>query len=573
MDTEKNTHIGFNSVPIRIGEWTFHPDVFKLIRVGQEVKLEPRSAQLLMYLAQNSGKTCSRELLIENAWPNMVVGDEALTSAINKLRKAFKDNSHNPKLIETIPKAGYRLIAPVEFLSNDKNSAETVPNTNSILKNNHQTSWMGIISIALLAMVASIFWVLFNQGNKEPALVVAQVPIADKPSIAVLPFENISKDTDQEYFVDGITEDIITDLSRISNLRVLARNTTFRYKGQPLDLLQIAKDLNVNHVLEGSVRKSGKQLRISARLINTENGQNVWAERYDRTLDGIFEVQDNVTRNIVSALSIHLSDQEKKAYEIPTTNSFEAYDLFLKGRNQLNQRTKESNRQAKDYFLQAIALDPNFARAYGSMAVLLTRSFTASFSDEDPQKIKDKALFYALKAVELNDKSQNTYWALGFTHLYRKEIPQAEQAVTKALKIAPNYADGLALLALIKNHIGEAETSIKLINKAMLLNPDYTWDYLYNLGWGYYTLKQYDQAGAYLSEALERNENTRVARLLLAANYIALGLKEDAQWEIEELLMQSPSYSISKVANDRPILNKEYMDSYLSHLRQAGLPE
>ncbi len=335
MDTEENSDFRLNSLPVSIGEWTFYPDLFKLVRPNQEVKLEPRSAQLLMYLVRNPGKTCSRESLIDNAWPGMVVGDEVLTSAINKLRKAFEDRSNDPHYIETIPKAGYRLIAQVEVI---KTSAQQKPVDKTLKK---PVYWsMGVIILLLCALMLLFLWIptdSINQKSQDTDLINLPKSI---PVIAVLPFENLSTDQDQGYFADGITEDIITDLSTFNEIRVLAGTTTFKFRGQTKDLTQQINELGISHVLEGSVRKSGKQLRISARLINTRNGQNIWAERFDRTLEDIFEVQDNVTRNIVNALSIHLSDQEKKVYEMPTTSSFEAYDLYLKGRNQSNQRTK-----------------------------------------------------------------------------------------------------------------------------------------------------------------------------------------------------------------------------------------
>ena len=557
--------------PILIGEWTFYPDLYQLFRDNEVVRLEPRTAQLLHFLAQSPGKPLSRENLIELAWPGMIVGDEALTSAINKLRKALGDDSQEPKYIETIPKKGYRLIAKTT-VSNDKKDRKT--DNQPVININHlsKTLWITISLLILLLVLAPFFLSKLYEDNKEkdvPNLVEYK---QDIPVIAVLPFDNLSQDETQEYFADGITEDIITDLTRFGGIRVLARNTTFRFRGQKVNYQQLVDNLNISHVVEGSVRKSGDQLRISARLIYAANGQNIWAERYDKTLKDVFSVQDDVTRNIVNALSVHLNDKDKQVFERPTTSNFEAYDLYLKGRQKLSERTSESDQMAMEFYQAAIKLDPSFARAYGAIAVLLIRSANSGYT-ENPKDIKDKALFYAQKAVGLDDQSQNTLWALSFTRLYRKEINEAETAVSQALNIAPNYADGLALLALIKNYLGEGQEAINLINRAKELNPGYSWDYLFNLGVGYYNLENYEKAIEQLSQALERNDNARPPRLFLAASYIGQGLQEDAEWEIEQLLTQFPHYSITFLVNEAPFSNSVLLDRYISQLRQAGLPE
>lgn len=202
----------------------------------------------------------------------------------------------------------------------------------------------------------------------------------------------------------------------------------------------------------------------------------------------------------------------------------------------------------------------------------MSRFSTAGYS-ESPEETKKQALELALKAVKLDSKSQHTYWALGFTYLYLHEFEMAAEAVRAAMVIAPNYADGLGLLALIKNRMGLAEESIKLIDKAILLNPYYSWDYLYNLGFAHYTLENYEKAAEFPQEALERNENARPARLLLAASYVGLNRLDDAEWEIEEILSQNPMMSISFLVKGLFFSNEDRMNIYVAHLRKAGLPE
>ena len=279
-----------------------------------------------------------------------------------------------------------------------------------------------------------------------------------------------------------------------------------------------------------------------------------------------------MTQSIVSSLSIELTAQDKEVLAQPTTHSFSAYDLFLQGQSLTNERTREANLQAQASYKKAIEIDSEYARAYGALAVTLVR-FSSSGYDDSPEETKKQALELALKAVKLDSKSQHIYWALGFTYLYHHKYEMAAESVRTALAIAPSYADGLGLLALINNHLGQAEEAIKLVEKAMLLNPYYSWDYLYNLGWANYTLENYEKASEFLRQALERNGNARPARLLLAASYVGLNKLDDAEWEIEEILSRNPTTSITFLTREIPFANEDKMNIYVTHLRQAGLPE
>lgn len=431
--------------------------------------------------------------------------------------------------------------------------------------------WRLIGSVSLVALiVAGIFYWVYLDGPSEYTR--SSDSLRDKPTIAVLPFANMSGDPDQEYFADGITDDIITDLTRFESIRVLAGSTTFKLRGQKIDYRQLVDELKISHVLEGSVRRSGDKIRISARLISARDSESVWAERYDKPLKDIFNVQDDVSRNIADALSVQLTEHDKLAFERPTTSSFEAYDLYLQGRRLLDQRTTETNQMALELYEGAIELDPNFARAYGAIAVALIRNATGAHKDNLDQA-RDKALFYARKAVELGKRSQNTYWALGFTHLFRREFEAAETAVSESLRIAPNYADGMALMALLKNYLEKPREAIDLIERAMLLNPGYTWDYPYNLGYAYYLLEDYPRAIEYLTSALERNLNARPPRLLLIASYMEIGATDDAEWEMDQMLTQYPDYTVGLLLEGAPMRDTPRTNRLIDQLRQAGLPD
>ena len=382
----------------------------------------------------------------------------------------------------------------------------------------------------------------------------------------------MSDDPEQEYFVDGISQDIITDFSRLSNLAVIAWNTSASYKGEDIQAQQVGKDLGVAYVLDGSVRKSGDRVRITAQLLDTKTGNNVWAERYDRRLTEIFALQDEVTKKIVNALAIRLSAAEKEKLGNSSTNNIEAYDVFLRGHQYSMQRTKEGSELARDAYRHAIELDPTYARAYGALAVELTRGFRNAWIDISLEETRIRALELAQKAVALDRSSPQVYWALGYVYLHRGQYDEAAVAARQAVALAPNYADGYALLAFNNNYQGRAEDAVRYIKKAMALNPYYTYQYPWNLGRAYYTLSRYSEAVEALQEALEHNENAQYPRLFLAASYVRLGRQDDAEWEIEQIETLNPGATLTHLANTFPIQDQDQMDAFLEDLRKAGLP-
>jgi adenylate cyclase len=432
-----------------------------------------------------------------------------------------------------------------------------------------------VMVIAVLVAVAGmLLWLQPWQQKVESASDEPVVTtLLERPSIAILPFDNMSGDPEQEYFVDGITEDIITGFSRLSNLTVIAWNTSASYKGENVQAQQVGKDLGVAYVLDGSVRKSGDRVRITAQLLGTKNGNNIWAERYDRRLTEIFALQDEVTKKIVNALAIRLSAAEKEKLGHSSTNNIEAYDVFLRGQQYSMQRTKEGNELARDAYRQAIELDPIYARAYGALAVVLTNDFRNDWTELTLEEARARALELAQKAVAFDRSSPQAYWALGYVYLFRKQYDEAAEAAKQAVALSPNYADGYGLLAFINNFQGHAEDAIRYIRKAMALNPYYTYEYPWNLGRAYYMLGRYPEAIEALQDAIEHNEGVLYPRLFLAASYVRLGQQDDAEWEIEQVEITNPDTTLTHLANTFPIKNEDEMNTFLEDLRKAGLPE
>ncbi|MFA9419018.1 MAG: adenylate/guanylate cyclase domain-containing protein [Gammaproteobacteria bacterium] len=465
---------------------------------------------------------------------------------------------------------------PVKVFSVKLKSGETVspPQSRSQIRL-HQNfrKQYGLVIVVLIIIGVSIY-LAYKGGQQEYPTSMDQMslPIPDKPSIAVLPFANNSNDPDQEYLSDGISGDIITDLSKIKGLTVIARNSSFNFRDKTTTVQEIGKNLGVNYILGGSVQKSGNRLRVTAQLVDAKTGHQLWAERFDHGLTDIFLLQDEITREIISALSIRLSVDEQKHLGGNVPTSFEAYDLFLRGQQVSVDFSEEAIAQAVELYRQAIRLDPNYAHAHGALALARIRQFFMGFTDT-PVRMRDRALELARKAADMDPGSHQIQWSLGYIHMYRKEFDEALQAAESAVSLSPNYADGYALLALVKNNLGQADEVIPLIEKAMVLNPHYTWDYIYQLGRAYYALGEYEKAVPYLRQALERNESAGYPRLFLAASYVNLGQVDEAEWEITQAQMAHPEYTYAHLHKTAPIGNKKLLDRFFSDLRTAGLTE
>lgn len=431
-----------------------------------------------------------------------------------------------------------------------------------------------LLSLVFIFIGGAALWLKPWESGRESTVStgVDSFQQARRPSIVVLPFKELSKDASQEPFVDGITEDIITDLSGLSRLMVIASNTSFAFKGKAVNAQAIGKELGVDYVLEGSIRRYGDSVRVNAQLVDASTGFQQWAKRYDREVTEVFAVQDELTEGIVEALAIQLTSREQERLARRTTDSLAAYDHFQEGQRLAKVSSKSTNLQAQATYRRAIEADPEYGRAYGALAYVLAFYNRRGWSDSPVQTL-DMALDLAKKAVALNSAIPQTHWALGYVHLMRKEFDLAEAAVEDAIEVAPNYADAYGLLALIKNSVGDAESAAALVEKGMKLNPYYTWDYPYNLGRAFYTQGRITEAIEALEEAKQRNENVVPIRLHLAASYVRAGRLNDAEWEVEEIQVLNPADTLSHLRVTFPMRDSHLLKSLLDDLRTAGLPE
>ena len=398
----------------------------------------------------------------------------------------------------------------------------------------------------------------------------AALELPDRPSIAVLPFTNMSGDAEQEYFIDGIVEDIITDLSKIDGLFVIARNSTFTYKGQSVNVSDVCAELGVRYALEGGVRKAANRVRITAQLIDGTTGGHVWAERFDRDLDDIFAVQDEVTGSIVSAIAPKLAPAADSPATRRDTESLEAYEYFLRGRELGYRDTAEANAQAREMLEKAVELDPGFSLAVSH----LSRSHAVAYANrwsESPQHSLEQAVTLARRAVELDEANPHAYFAVGAAAFWSKQLDQACAAAQKCIAIEPSFAEGYGILAVTLIYMGRPLAARDALEKGMRLDPHYRDIYLHFVGQVHFALAEYEQAADAFRRRLVRKPESDISRALLASTYGHLGKLDESRAEWKRLLEVNPHYSLEDRRKVLPYRNPDDFEQILEGLRRAQL--
>jgi adenylate cyclase len=431
-----------------------------------------------------------------------------------------------------------------------------------------------VVSILILIIAAVAIWKLYI--HPTPPLEVASkekmaFPLPDKPSIAVLPFVNMSDDPKQEFFSDGITEEIITALSKVPRLFVIARNSTFTYKGKSVKVKQVSEELGVRYVLEGSVRRAGNKVRITAQLIDALAGHHLWAERYDRDLKDIFALQDEVTLKIINALQVKLTDSEQIIVFGKSTNNLEAYLKLLKAREYSNPMTKEGNLLHRKLAEEAIALDPRCAVAYLILSAAHLRDLFFGWSESPEQSLR-LAEDLVKKAFVLDDSLGMAHAYLGRIYLTKKQHDQAIAEGERALALSPNDDFVQSAFAIILYYSGRIEESIALYKKALRLNPFPPVWYLWGLGSCYRDMGRYEEAIAEFRKALRLYPDSLPPHLGLAATYSLMGREQEAHAETAEILRIDPKFSLNR--HEKGFLsfkNQNDADRYIESLRKADL--
>ncbi len=438
--------------------------------------------------------------------------------------------------------------------------------------------------LALLIVIvgALSLWKSWAPESKSVSVETMAFPLPEKPSIAVLPFNNMSNDPEQEYFVDGITEDLITDLSKISGLFVIARNSTFGYKGKSPDVRQVAKDLGIRYVLEGSVRRSGDELRINAKLIDATTGGHIWADRYDGSLLDVFELQDKVTKKIVAALAINLTSEEQNIRRTEETDNPEAYDAFLQGWEFYRRFSADDFAKAIPYFERAIQLDPDYGRAYAALASVYWESVRQGQSwtwkvVQDAQNhesflvARDRAEKYATRAIK--NPSPLAHRILSAMHWDYRQFNDAIAEAERAISLDPNDPDGYVALAWALIFNGNAQAALDAVERAMRLDPRRPGAYMYVLGMARFGLGQFESAVAALQRAHERNPENLVLNVPLAAAYASLDRLNDAQNTFKRYTEVWTSFTttVDRIMGWWPFRQESDVRRFGSALVKAGL--
>jgi len=431
--------------------------------------------------------------------------------------------------------------------------------------------FVGVVVVLVLAFAVGI-WQFYT---KRPSLKTASVEkmayqLPDKPSIAVLPFDNLSGDPDQEYFSDGLTEEIIAALSSVPKLFVIARNSTFTYKDKPVKIQQVSEELGVQYVLEGSVRKAGDKIRITAQLVDALNGHHLWAKSYDRNLSDIFAVQDEITKNIITAMQVKLTEGEEVKAVSKGTNNLEAYLKYLQANELISKLNPESNALAKKMAEEAVALDPKFAAAYYVLGRVNMVDVWVGAS-KSPKDSIAKAMKLLKKAIVLDDTYAQAYGLLGFLYSMTREHEKALAQAEKAVALNPNSAIAHFLVGKTLSFAGRWKDSIPEYKKAIRLNPIPPNNLFWSLGLSYAYTEQYEEAIKWCEKAVHREPNDLLARTMMTVVYSLSGHDEKARAEANEVLRIQPKFSLEKSKKNITYKREVDRERFLSALRKAGL--
>ena len=517
-------------VQFLFGDHTLDDELRELRRGQEHVAVEPQVFDLLIYLVQNRDRVVSKDDLIASVWGGRIVSDSTLTSRINAARKAVGDSGGKQKLIRTIARKGLRFIGDVHIRP------------------------MGLEAQADM------------YEPSRPAL-----PLPDRPAIAVLPFVNMSGDPEQEYFSDGISEDIITALSKLRWFFVIARNSSFTYKGKTVHMKQIAEELGVGYVVEGSVRKGGEYVRITAQLNDVATGSHIWAERYDRAIADVFAVQDEITEAIVAAIEPQLYAAENFRAQRKPPDSMDAWDLVMRALSHYWRVTRQDNVVAQALLEKAIAIDPNYGQALGVLAA--SQTFSAHMGWADMAAVVPTAERAALAAIRADSEDPWAHYALGNVYLFTRRFDDSLAEFELALQLNPNFSLAQGYYGLALSYCGRWEEADLAARRALRLSPRDPFSAIYCgiAAYSQFVGHHYDEAIRLAREAIrQRVDFVGGYRVLTAAAGMA-GQTDAGKAALLELRRAQPNISLDWVANQMPFKHDADRTHYLEGFRRAGM--
>jgi TolB-like protein/DNA-binding winged helix-turn-helix (wHTH) protein/Tfp pilus assembly protein PilF len=553
-----------------LGDFTVEPSLLRVSRDGKEIRLEAKVMQVLVCLVEHAGSVVTRTELEQRVWAGRVVTEDSLTAAIAKLRRAFDDDAHAPRVIEAIPKSGYRLIA--EVVPVDGAAGDTGPSRAASALPRRRLIGPGAMRVVLPTVALLLAFGVWTLLEPDGLSRVRTGPLADKTAVAVLPFENLGATPEQDYFANGITADLITDLSKLQTLSVIAPGSVFAYDSGPSAVRQIADDMELDYVVVGNVQRIDARLRINVQLIEANRESAVWGERYTGTMDDLFGLQDRISAEVIAALKVKLSPSEETFLANRPTANVLAYDYYLRGMQEHGGRSAIQNRAARDHFREAIELDPGFAQAYAGLAMTYSRDAIDGWTTE-PWRALERTTQLADRAAAMEPSSPQVHFAAGQVELFLRRHAQAIQAAERATEAEPNYADAYALKAWILNYAGQPAAALIALEQAMRLSPRPPASYLEILGEIQFTQGRYRESASTFQRVLNVNPAYSRARMWNAAALVGAEQIDRAEWEIDELLISSPQLTLASLAYAFPYRDSAILDRVLTGLRSAGLPE
>jgi DNA-binding winged helix-turn-helix (wHTH) protein/TolB-like protein/Tfp pilus assembly protein PilF len=516
---------------LRIGDWIADPATNELRRGGQVVRIEPKPMDLLMRLAERPGEVVAREELLAKVWPGVVVADEALTQGMARLRRALGEDPRSPVYIETIAKRGYRLAANVGPVEAAASAPRVAPRRGLV--------GAGAIAVVLILAFAGYY------------LATDRAPAEEPFTVTVSPFESLSADPGQAYFARGMGDALVTELGRLSGLRVTTAGGRY--------------------VVSGSVQRDASALRMNVRLVDARSGEVLWSERFDRPYEDLFRTQDEVIRRVAETVPARMSKAERAQLAKRHTRSLEAYDRFLQARALFLVRQPDDNLRARELYGQAIRIDPRFARAYAGLA--MTHAIESRLhAGRDAEAANRRATELAETAVQIDPDVAEVRWSLGFVHVQAKRHDKAIAELQRAVELNPSFADAYALLGGVNTYIGQPGKSIPLLRTAMRLDPVGGYLYYLLLGRAYLFQGDNEQALINLREAAARNPADLETRLFLAATLVASGNRAGAQWEAEEVRALQRDFSLAAWLEGYPLTSAPHRERLARLLSDALRP-
>jgi TolB-like protein len=520
-------------VEFLFGDQSLNTERRELRRAHEPIAMEPQVFDLLVHLIKNRDRVVSKDDLIAAVWGGRIVSDSTLTSRINAARKAVGDSGEVQKLIRTIPRKGFRFVGDVR--AGDTAAAPAGG---------------------------------LNQGADPPR---TALPLPDRPAIAVLPFTNMTDDPAQDYFSDGISEDIITALSKLRWFFVIARNSSFVYKGKSVHLKQVADELGVGYVVEGSVRKVGHRVRITAQLNDATTGSHVWAERYDRDLADVFAVQDEITEAIVAAIEPQLFAAENFRARRKPPDSMDAWDLVMRALSHYWRVTRQDNVVAQALLEKATAIDPHYGQAFGVLAT--SHTFSAHMGWEDMAVVAPIAERAAAAAILADREDPWAHYALGCVYLFARRFDDSLAEFETAVRLNPNFSMAQAYYGLTLAYCGRWQEAVPSVQRALRLSPHDPLAAIYCgiASYAQYVGRNYDEAMRLAREGIRQRADFVGAHRVLTAAAAMAGADNVANAALQELRRVQPNISIDWIARQMPIRHDGEREHYLEGFRRAGL--